>query len=135
MFKINRIERYSLTDKKFRKSLAYNERDYFDENGFKGGADKTGSTKHDDWTHIKLKLKGAPAMYIKEYIYGKNQTITAVDKNTTILECDMQYRSNTLRFVLGFGTDCEVLEPSWLKDEVIKTAKNLAKIDEKGEAK
>ena len=125
VFKINRIERYSLTDKKFRKSLAYNERDYFDENGFKGGADKTGSTKHDDWTHIKLKLKGAPAMYIKEYIYGKSQTITAVDKNTTILECDMQYRSNTLRFVLGFGTDCEVLEPSWLKDEVIKTAKNM----------
>lgn len=118
VFKINRIERFSLTDKKFRKLLAYNERDYFDENGFKGGADKTGSTKHDDWTHIKLKLKGAPAMYVKEYVYGKNQTITAVDKNTTILECDMQYRSNTLRFVLGFGTDCEVLEPAWLREEV-----------------
>ena len=123
-FKINRIERFSLTDKKFRKRLSYNERDYFDENGFKGGA---GSTNHDDWTHIKIKLTGAPAMYIKEYVYGKNQVITAVDKNTTVLECDMQYRSNVLRFVLGFGADCEVLEPEWLKEEVINTARIIFK--------
>lgn len=128
-FKLNRIVDFTETDRKFRKLLSYSERDYIDENGLKQGGDwsdpSPGASKH-DWVHIRLKLTGRPAMYVKEYIYGQNQTVTAVDEKTTVLECDMQYKYNTVRFVLQFGTDCEVLEPQWLKDEVIATAKELA---------
>ena len=71
---------------------------------------------------IKLRLTGKPAMYCKEYLYGKEQSITEIDKDTTVLEFVAKYKYNTLKLVLGFGVDCEVLEPEWLKNEVVKQA-------------
>lgn len=127
-FKLNRIEKCEKQKEKFRIPIYYNEREYIDENGLKGGMDWT-STKDSlitgEWVHIKLELSGRPAMYVKEYIYGQNQIVTAIDENITILECDMHYRYNTIRFVLGFGTDCKVLEPQWLEDEICDIALKL----------
>lgn len=127
-FKLNRIVNFFETDKKFRQIVTFNERDYIDENGLKQGGDWNDSSrdasKH-NWVHIRLKFTGRPAMYVKEYVYGKNQIVTAVDEKTTLLECDMQYKYNTIRFVLQFGCDCEVLEPQWLKEEVLNICKNM----------
>lgn len=129
-FKLNRIIEFTETDRKFRKLLSYLERDYIDENGLKLGGDwsdnSPDASKH-ELVHILLKLTGRPAMYVKEYIYGQNQSVTAVDEKTTLLECDMPYKYNTIRFVLQFGTDCEVLEPQWLKDEVKMICKQISK--------
>ena len=33
----------------------------------------------------------------------------------------MQNKENILVFVLGFGENCEVLEPEWLKEKVVET--------------
>lgn len=127
-FKLNRILNFVETQKKFRIPLYYNERDYLDENGLKKGGDwsETDDSGANEWVHIKLIFHNRPAMYIKEYLYGNNQVVTHIDKNSTLFECDMHYRYNTIRFVLQFGTDCEVLEPQWLKDEVINICKKVA---------
>ena len=37
----------------------------------------------------------------------------------------MHYKYNTIKFVLGFGTDCKVLEPTWLKEEVVSIAQKM----------
>ena len=71
---------------------------------------------------MKLKLIGDAAMYVKDYIYGKNQIIDSSHTEFTILSCEMQYKNNIINFVLGFGGDCEVLEPEWLKEEVVNKA-------------
>lgn len=128
-FKLNRILNFTETTKKFRIPLYYNERDYLDENGLKKGGDWAEANEggNNEWVHIKLKFTGRPAMYVKEYLYGKNQVVTPIDRSSTVLECDMHYRYNTIRFVLQFGTDCEVLEPQWLKEEVIDICKKVAK--------
>lgn len=136
-FKLSRIEKFTVLTKKFTVKLSYNEHDYFDKTGFKIGTDwsKSINDKHaaeavvGDWVHIKLALSGRPAMYVKEYKYGENQIVTPIDQNCTILECDMHYKYSTIKFVLGFGTDCEVLEPQWLKDEVKSVAKKLLERD------
>lgn len=39
----------------------------------------------------------------------------------------LTYWLNTIKFVLGFGTDCKVLEPAWLKQEVKSIAEQIAK--------
>ncbi len=126
-YKLNRILNFRLKDAKFRISLLYNEHDFFDENGLKKGHDwaseKSGESH--SWYHIKLILHGRPAMIVKEYIYGKNQNVTPVDRNTTILECDMEYRYNTIQFVLGWGADCEIVEPEWLKKDVLEIATKM----------
>lgn len=134
-YKLNRIIDYRLKDAKFRISLLYNEHDFFDENGLKKGrdwaADKPGESH--SWYHIKLIVHGRPAMVVKEYIYGKNQQVTAVDRDTTILECDMEYRYNTVQFVLGLGVDCEIVEPDWLKNEVLEIVTRMKEQLEKAE--
>ena len=127
-FKLNRIMYFAETSEKFRIPLYYNERDYIDENGLKKGGDwsDTADSGQNEWVHIKLHFTGRPAMYIKEYQYGKNQEVTQIDKDNTVLECDMHYRYNTVRFVLQFGTDCKVIEPQWLKEEVVAICKKVA---------
>ena len=45
--------------------------------------------------------------------------IEEVDDKTTILSVKMQGQEHILVFVLGFGANCEVLEPDWLKENVV----------------
>ena len=97
--------------------LSYNERDYLDESG--------GMKQNGDWYDMKLKVTGQYAMLVRERVYGKNQQVECVDNNTTILSCKMQNKENIKVFVLGFGSHCEVLEPEWLKDDMLGIAKTL----------
>ena len=78
-----------------------------------------------EWYPTKLKITGKYAMLVKERIYGKNQTVEAVDQNTSILSVEMQNKEDILVFVLGFGANCEVLEPEWLRENIKNTSKNI----------
>lgn len=120
-FKINRIESFKMTDLKFRIKLTYNESDFLDEYGMK---------QNGEWYDVRLQLKGNYAMLAKERIYGKNQVVEAVDKDTTILSAQMQNKKEILNFVLGFGKDCKVLEPDWLIKDVADTASALTQLYE-----
>ena len=117
-FKLNRIQDFAVQHRKFVQLLTYKESDYLDEYGMKNNG---------EWYPIKLKLTGNYAMLVKERIYGKDQTIEEVDDKTTILSVKMQGQENILVFVLGFGANCEVLEPEWLKEKVIETIKEISK--------
>ena len=108
-FKLNRIEHFHTTNQKFRIPLTYNERDYLDEFGMK---------QNGEWYPIKLKITGKHATLVRERIYGKNQTVEPIDRDTTILSVEMQNKDDILSFVLAFGTNCEVLEPEWLRGEI-----------------
>lgn len=116
-FKINRIEKYEIQNRRFRVSLAYNESDYIDQFGMK---------QNGEWHQIRLKLTGNYAMLVKERIYGKDQKLEAIDEQTTLLTCKMQNKENILVFVLGFGANCEVLEPEWLRVETINSISRMA---------
>lgn len=121
-YKLNRIIDFRVTSDKFRRLTSFSMNDYIDKDGLKKGGDwaeKDDSGKN-GWIHVKLEFHGRPAMYVKEYMYGRNQKVFAIDQDTTILECDMHYRYNSVRFVLQFGSDCKVIEPVWLKEEVCK---------------
>lgn len=117
-FKINRIETFIVQPRKFRVLHSYNESAYLDEYGMK---------QNGEWYQIKLKLVGPYAMLVKERVYGKDQIVQEIDEKTTILSCKMQNKENILVFVLGFGENCEVLEPDWLKEKVIETIENIYK--------
>ena len=108
-FKLNRIGEILLTDEDFRVGKYFNASDYLDEYGMK---------RNGDWYDIELKLSGKSAILPREYIYGKNQEIK-VEGDSTILSCKMQYKDKIIKFVLGFGSDCEILKPDWLKEEVL----------------
>ena len=132
-FKLNRIVEFELTAKKFDYIYSYREgsewHEWLDGNSMKKVPDWSGDIGGaEDSMRVKLRLSGRPAMYVKEYLYGADQIITEIDKNTTILEFTAQYKYNLLQLVLGFGADCEVLEPEWLKNEVILHIENIKNI-------
>ena len=112
-FKLNRIQNFTITPRTFFSiPSTFNERDYIDDFGMKNNG---------EWYPIKLKLTGNFAMLVKERIYGKNQTVEAVDTNTSILSVELQNKDDIVSFVLGFRDQCEVLEPEWLKTIINKT--------------
>ena len=113
-FKLNRINRANITKNHFLRLKDYDESKYLDEFGMK---------ENGEYYHIKLEFTDLN-VYIQERIYGKNQTITLLDDNHLILECDMQNKNSIKAFVSSFRDKCKIIEPEWLikdiKDEVWK---------------
>lgn len=123
-FKINRITKYTITDKRFNIWKGFNRNDYIDEYGFKSNG---------EWYHIEFKALNTYASLVKERIYGKNQEVIPIDEKTTLVKVDMQNKENILVFILGFNKNIEILEPQWLKDELLEYSKFLSKTYKKGE--
>ena len=108
-FKLCRIRNINPKNKNFKKSKYYNEREYIS---------KFGMTKNGEWYDIKLKFTGKAAMYVKDYVYGQNQIIEELDDQSTLLSVKMQYKDTITKFVLSYGTECQVLGPEWLKEDI-----------------
>jgi predicted DNA-binding transcriptional regulator YafY len=121
-YKLNRINRIEILNKKFIPSKTFNENDYIDDFGMK---------KNGELYNIELKITGPNANLIRERIYGKNQEIIETDDQTTIIKVDMQDKNNILSFVMGFGSSCEVVEPKWLKEMVLNELKIIGSIYKK----
>lgn len=107
-FKLNRILQFRVTGESFRVRVTFNEHEYLDEFGMK---------KNGDWYAVKLKITGGYAVYVRDRVYGRNQTIEPMGEDAVVLSFEMQNKEDVLSFVLGFGTHCEVLEPAWLAEE------------------
>ena len=134
-FKINRIIEFELTAQKFDQIYSYREgsewHEWLDHNRMKKVPDWSGDIGGADAsTRVKLRLSGKPAMYVKEYLYGTDQIVTEIDKDTTILEFTTQAerKYNLIQLVLGFGADCEVLEPEWLRGEIVNQSKMITNL-------
>ena len=115
--KINRMNLITGLKKKYTKWKSYNSSDYLEPTGF----------KKEQWYHLELKVDKSFIGQIKERVYGKNQEIT-FEKNKYILKVDIQNKEEIITLVLSFGNNVEVLEPTWLKDELLNTAKLYLKI-------
>jgi predicted DNA-binding transcriptional regulator YafY len=118
-YKLNRIEDIKITDKKFKVSRTYKEADFIDDYGMK---------KYGEFYEFSIKIKDSVAGIVKERVYGKNQVIEELDDNTIILHVEMQNKENIVTFVLGFGTQAEVLSPKWLKEEVKKELEKMLEV-------
>lgn len=106
-YKLNRIESIYKTRNHFT-LIPINENDYVDSFGMK---------KNGDFYFVKLEFKHMNTV-IKERIYGKKQEVNEIDDETVILTCEMQNKEQIKSFVLSFGANCKVIEPSWLKEEI-----------------
>ena len=109
-FKLNRIERYEMTEKRFIVHKYFKAQEYFD---------KFGLSKNGEYHHIKFEVTGTRAMLIKERVYGKNQTMTDLGEGKYLVELDMQNESQIVSFILSCKDEVKVIEPQWLIDEVV----------------
>ncbi len=118
-FKLNRIVSFEKLRETFSILKTFNFSDYVDAYGMKNNG---------EFYTIKIKVMNESARVISERIYGKNQVIEYENDNVAILTCEMQNKNIIVSFVLGFGDDAVVLEPSWLKEELLNKIQNLDKI-------
>lgn len=115
-YKLNRIQKIETTGQKFAVWTYYNKNAYIDEYGFKNNG---------EWYHVEFIAYDNYASLVKERIYGKNQVVEPIDENSTKVSVDMQNQESIRVFVLGFGEHITVLEPQWLKDDLISQAKKI----------
>ena len=106
-FKLNRMESIYKKKSHFTK-MDFDENEYLDEFGMK---------KNGEYFHVELEFSNLN-VYIEERVYGKNQELEVIDDNHIKLSCDMQNKDMIISFVLSFKSNCKVLAPDWLKEEV-----------------
>lgn len=111
--KLNRIVNLEQTTIKFHKPDDFNIRDYVSNYGLSIGEKQ------------RVRLLIRKRYYLSEYLYGEDQIITPIDDDTVLFEVTMQGDISIKQFVLNLGADCEVLEPQWLKDEILQEAEKI----------
>lgn len=117
-FKLNRITDLCLTTKKFIVNKYYNKKDYIDDYGFKNNG---------EWYHVEFEAYDTYASLVKERIYGKNQEVIPINDKTTLVKVDMQNKENIIVFILGFNRHIKVIEPEWLKEELIDFSNHIVR--------
>lgn len=114
-FKLHRILEIELLDETYKIPWDYQESDYFDQEGMV-----------EPLTHVKLIIKGRLGRMLDEKIYGQNQVVTCLDEKTRmyLFEADMRNQMVIRKFILSFGSQCEVIEPVEIREEIIREARN-----------
>jgi predicted DNA-binding transcriptional regulator YafY len=67
---------------------------------------------------VKLHVKPPFARVMQEKIYVKNQKVHEQSDGSVLFEARISGRPDVVRWVLGMGASCEVLEPKDLREEV-----------------
>jgi RNA-splicing ligase RtcB/predicted DNA-binding transcriptional regulator YafY len=113
-FKLHRMKEIELLDEAYIVDTNYKEEEYFDKEG-----------TIESTTHVKLKIYGRLGRMLDEKIYGQNQVVTCLDSRRHIymFEADMRNSLVIRKFILSFGSKCEVIEPKEIRDEMISDAK------------
>ncbi len=107
--KLNRIVEIEVLEEKFYPFNNFDKSKYIDKNGM---------SRIGEEYHLKLLLKDQTAVLASERKYSENQTITRIDSNHIILECDMRNEVRILNFINYFGSNCIVLEPEYIRNLV-----------------
>lgn len=125
-FKLHRMIDIELLNEEFVIDPNYAEEEYFDQKGTKEPA-----------IHVKLKIYGKMGRMLDEKIYGQNQMITCLDskRHIYLFEADMRNPLVIQKFILSFGSLCEVIEPSEIRREMILDAKHTLLRNKKYEKK
>lgn len=113
ILKINKIIEIQNDKKPFKIWKYYDRSDYLDEYGIK----EVGI-----WHRVEFIAYNQYSSYVKERIYGRNQVVTPIDSNSTLVAVDMQNKEKITSFILSFTDDIKVLGPKWLIDEMKRHA-------------
>lgn len=112
--KLNRIAKLETLNVKYSLPSDFNIKAYVSKFGMKIGKKE------------EVILKIHKRYYVSEYVYGEHQNITYIDDDTIILSVIMQGDIAIKQFVMSLGSDCEVLQPAWLKQQIIEESEKIS---------
>ncbi|HSW58636.1 MAG TPA: transcriptional regulator, partial [Dehalococcoidales bacterium] len=123
VFKIERIEAIELTDEKYTIPADFNSNRYF------RGA--WGIVVEDKVQIVKLKFISDITRLMEEAIWHPSQVLEKQRDGSVIMTLTVFYTYELVTWILGWGEKVEVLEPPELREEVLQTARAMAKIYQK----
>ncbi len=109
LFRIDRIKEFEVTHEHFSIPENYSLSDYT--------GNVWGVERGEDFS-VKIKFSGFAAHYVQEYKWHDTQMIQEIDEDTIIYSVTTGSREEIKSWILGFGSDAEVLEPDDLREEV-----------------
>lgn len=115
-YKLSDFEEYNLLNKKFIVNKYFDFNKYFDNGGLVGNKNSF---------IINLLVTNEALSLFKTKIIGKNQQLSMISKKKGIVTLEMQNKQEIISLVLSLGTDVEVVEPVWLKEEIINISKKI----------
>lgn len=117
-FALDRIEKIEILNEKFKKDENFNIKEYLEKSFriYKG-----------DEENIILKFDSYQAKWIKERIWHKSQKIEEMEDGSLILKITGN-REEIKRWIFGYGSHVEVLEPESFREEIITEIKKLRSI-------
>lgn len=74
---------------------------------------------------VKLLFNSQTAEYIRERRWSCDQKITLTEDKSLILEMTSRSAPEIISWILSFGPNVKVLEPNWLKEEVLEKARSI----------
>lgn len=80
-----------------------------------------------DWKSFSVKLlfSARTAPYIHDRQWSSNQKMTLTEDGGLILEMEARSHPEVVSWVLGFGSQVKVLHPAWLREEVVRQAREI----------
>lgn len=112
-FKLVRIRNLSMGNSFIRKAVPYGEI----EKSMNEGYDKKS-------INITLKFTCRIGEQLTEYFH--KDSIEEMEDGCFLVEDYCPYEEGLLKFILGFGSDCEVLEPGYLREDIKKYLNKIA---------
>ncbi|WWV72044.1 hypothetical protein SOV_34040 [Sporomusa ovata DSM 2662] len=78
--------------------------------------------------HVKLRFLPEAARWVRSETFHPSQRITELDDGAIIFEATVNGRREISRWILGYGSEVEVLEPEDLRFYLMKQAAQMVKI-------
>ena len=116
IFAVDRIKMLNITGKRFEVPADFNA-DEFMKASF--------GVFHGQPVHVKVHFTPDAAGYIKEKIWHDSQKISEQSDGSVILEVDVAGTKEIKHWILGWGSQAQVLEPDALREEVRSEAAEI----------
>lgn len=105
-YKINRIEKMTISDKTFRLDEDFLSKKAITPYG------------HNVSKPIRCVLHIKNREYLTEYVFGEHQKIDWISDEAFVLTVDLRGEHSIMQFILQLGSDCVVIEPEDLRTKV-----------------
>lgn len=74
---------------------------------------------------VSLLFNENTSNYIYDRKWSSSQHITITDDKKLILKMEVRSKPEIISWVIGFGPDVKVLDPGWLKDEILRKSSEV----------
>jgi predicted DNA-binding transcriptional regulator YafY len=117
--KVSQIEQLARTDQTFQKDPHFSLHDFFGSRwGTEGGED----------TVVKVRFCGQAASEILSSPHHPGEKITQTGDREVFYSVTIKGTTGITRWIKGFGVEAEVLAPSWLREQMGREIRAMAKV-------